>query len=86
MGQDPPEHRCRSAESLLCVLKHCTKGSIDAFIYFPLQGNLYRPEETETMGVKYSGWGFSCVDPIKVNESYTSKSLHITQEPLYHEP
>lgn len=67
------------AEYLLCMLKHYTKGSIYAFVYFALQCNLYRLEETETMEVKYSGWGFSCMDPIKVNGSCTTKSLCITQ-------
>jgi len=58
---------------------HYAKGSIYAFVYFTLQGNLYRLEETETMEVKYSGWGFSCVNPVKVNGNCTTKSLHVTQ-------
>lgn len=53
----------------------CQGQHIYAFVYFALQGNLYRAEEPETVEVKYSGWGFSCVDPIKVNGSCTTKSL-----------
>lgn len=62
------------------MLKHYAK-SIYALVCFALQGDFNRLEETETVEVKYSGGGgrFSCVDPIKVNGSCTTKSLCVTQ-------
>lgn len=68
----------RYAEFMHCMLKHDAKGSLYVSVCFTLQGNLYGLEETETVEVKYSGWGFNCVDPFKVNGSCTTKSLHVT--------